>query len=159
MASHHQVGPGEYENACSPFLLFLYCQDSIHLTPHTAPAPMCTSLAHQPSEPFPLLPAPPAGAARATHMAWNWREVLAVLLASPAFKLALAGHDHVGGYAAIEGRHFITLEALLEAPPAGNAYGVVHVHPGRLVLEGHGTVTSRELPLQPGAAAAATPAQ
>lgn len=25
-----------------------------------------------------------------------------------------AGHDHVGGYADIDGRHFVTLEAMLE---------------------------------------------
>ena len=55
------------------------------------------------------------GAARATHLAWNWREILATLVASPAFAVFFCGHDHVGGYRAI-GRnlHFVTLEALLE---------------------------------------------
>jgi hypothetical protein len=133
------------------------------------------------------------GAARATHMAWNWREVqqvgaavqlaaglqrmqacplrhcryhkpakaaachagslnlpalpapccLQVLLGSPAFRLALAGHDHLGGYAQIDGRHFVTLEALLEAPD--NAYAVVHAFPDRLQIVGSGSVTSRGL--------------
>ena len=60
-------------------------------------------------------------------------------------QLALAGHDHLGGYASIQGRHFCTLEALLESPPDGNAYALLHLYPDRLVIEGIGTVTSRVL--------------
>lgn len=85
------------------------------------------------------------GGARATHMAWNWRKVQEVLLASPAFRAAFAGHDHTGGYACIDGRHFLTVEGLLEAPSGGTAYAVVHVHADRLVVQGRGTVTSRHL--------------
>ena len=66
-----------------------------------------------------------------------------MLLGSPAFRLALAGHDHLGGYARIDGRHFVTLEALLEAPD--NAYAVVQAFPDRLRIVGCGSVTSREL--------------
>ncbi len=69
------------------------------------------------------------------------------LLASPAFCAAFAGHDHTGGYACIDGRHFITVEGLLEAPSGGNAYAVVDVHADRLVIHGRGSVTSRQLPL------------
>ena len=85
------------------------------------------------------------GAVRPTHAAWNWRDVQAALLASPAFRLLLAGHDHLGGYACIGGRHFVTLEALLEAPPGGNAYGVVEVRPREIAIVGAGSVTSRRL--------------
>ena len=83
------------------------------------------------------------GAVRATHSAWNRDAIQALLLASPAFRLFLAGHDHMGGYACIEGRHFITLEALLEAPEGGNAYGVVEVRPSEIRIHGNGGVTSR----------------
>ena len=69
------------------------------------------------------------------------------LLASPAFRIALAGHDHLGGYACIDGRHFVTLEALLEAPAGGNAWAVLSVFADRLELAGHGSVTSRSLPV------------
>lgn len=68
-----------------------------------------------------------------------------VLLASPAFRLALAGHDHMGGCACINGRHFVTLEALLEAPPGSNAFAVLHVFGDRIRIAGSGSVTSREL--------------
>jgi hypothetical protein len=70
-----------------------------------------------------------------------------VLLASPAFRLALAGHDHMGGCACIDGRHFVTLEALLEAPRDGTAYAVLHIYQDRIIIEGHGSVTSRHLPV------------
>lgn len=85
------------------------------------------------------------GAVRPTHAAWNWPAIQQVLLASPAFRLFLAGHDHMGGYACIDGRHFITLEALLEAPEGGNAYGVVEVRPSEIVVAGTGRMISRRL--------------
>jgi hypothetical protein len=47
-------------------------------------------------------------------MAWNWREIQSILLASKAFQALFAGHDHEGGYAEIDGRHFVTLKAMLE---------------------------------------------
>lgn len=81
-------------------------------------------------------------------MAWNAADIEAALLGSPAFALGLAGHDHMGGYAQrAPGQHFITLEALLEAPPGSNAYAVVEVHSRRLVVRGVGSASSRELPL------------
>ncbi len=66
-----------------------------------------------------------AGAARATHLAWNWRDILATLVASPAFAVFFCGHDHVGGYRDV-GRslHFVTLEALLEGES-----GLLHAWP------------------------------
>lgn len=85
------------------------------------------------------------GSARPTHMAWNCREVQEALLASPAFRVAFAGHDHMGGYACVEGQHFVTIEGLLEAPTGSNAYAVVHVFPDRLCIHGGGSVSSREL--------------
>lgn len=85
------------------------------------------------------------GAVRPTHAAWNWEAIQAALLASPAFRVFLAGHDHMGGYACIDNRHFITLEALLEAPEGGNAYGVVEVRPDHIQIVGTGGLTSRRL--------------
>ncbi len=40
------------------------------------------------------------------------------MLGSAAFAVYFAGHDHCGGYAEIDGRHFITLEAMLEGTAA-----------------------------------------
>ena len=80
-------------------------------------------------------------------MAWNWRAIQPVLLSSPAFVAFFAGHDHMGGYCCIDGRHFVTLEAMLEAPLGGNAYAFVSCRNGQLHIHGRGSVTSRTLRL------------
>ena len=64
-----------------------------------------------------------AGAARKTHMAWNWVELQQLLLASPCVRLVLSGHDHMGGYAQHGHVHFVTVEAMLE----GKLWYAVHV--------------------------------
>lgn len=88
-----------------------------------------------------------AGSARATHLAWNWREVEALLAASPAVRLALAGHDHVGGYGSLGGgTHFVTVQAILEAPSEeASAWAVLEVCADRIELRGGGSVPSRTL--------------
>jgi len=88
------------------------------------------------------------GAARKTHMSWNWKEVQSICLESPSFCLVLAGHDHIGGYAEIapSGKKYaVTVEGLLEAPTASNAYAILKVFGDRIEIEGKGTVTSRKL--------------
>ncbi len=64
-----------------------------------------------------------AGAARKTHMAWNWVELQQLLLASPCVRLVLSGHDHMGGYAQHGHVHFVTVEAMLE----GKLWCAVHI--------------------------------
>jgi len=54
------------------------------------------------------------GAARPTHLAWNWKEIRAAMVASKCVKLYLSGHDHMGGYLLDSGVHWITVEAMLE---------------------------------------------
>ena len=51
-------------------------------------------------------------------MAWNHKSILELILNSSCARLVLSGHDHMGGYACIQGKHFVTLEALLEGNPA-----------------------------------------
>ena len=90
------------------------------------------------------------GACRETHRAWNGDEVCEVLHNSGLVALALAGHDHVGGYASVRGVAHVTLQAILEAPVDGNAFGVLSIHHDRIEICGYGTsVTSRSLPLPP----------
>lgn len=54
------------------------------------------------------------GGARATHLAWNWQDIKALLTKSQVVKLYLAGHDHMGGYISDGGVHWLTAEGLLE---------------------------------------------
>jgi len=88
------------------------------------------------------------GSCRETHRCWNGEELAALCVASPAFALALAGHDHPGGFALYRGRPFATIQALLEASEERNAYAVLHVFEDRMVIDGVGTeVTSRLISL------------
>lgn len=67
-------------------------------------------------------------AARRTHLAWNFQEISGVLSEySSVIKLILAGHDHIGGGCRIVDSNgntqvFITVPAVLEAPPGSNSY-------------------------------------
>jgi manganese-dependent ADP-ribose/CDP-alcohol diphosphatase len=84
------------------------------------------------------------GSCRETHRAWNGDELAAACAASPAFVLALAGHDHPGGFIVHRGRPFVTVEALLEAQDDRNAFAVLRVYEDRVVIDGMGTdITSR----------------
>lgn len=85
------------------------------------------------------------GSAEETHMAWNAPEIEEVLKNSPSVRMVLSGHCHRGGYSCIQGKHFVTLEALLEAPTGSNSYGTVHVFKDRIEIAGTGTMTSRIL--------------
>lgn len=80
-----------------------------------------------------------AGAARETHRCWNGEAVVELLAGSGVVSLALAGHDHTGGHATQRGIQFVTVEAMLEAPPAGNAFGVLRIYDARLEIDGLGT--------------------
>ncbi|GAG29523.1 unnamed protein product, partial [marine sediment metagenome] len=55
----------------------------------------------------------------------------------------LAGHDHRGGYALVNGIHHLTLQGLVEAPRAANGYGRIEVYENFLLLCGTGTVPAR----------------
>ena len=91
-----------------------------------------------------------AGACRETHLSWNGDEVVAAMRETGVVALALAGHDHKGGYR-LEGRvPHVTIEAIVEAPAGSNAFAVVRVYADRVEIDGLGTsVTSRTLPLPP----------
>ena len=98
------------------------------------------------------------GAARDTHRAWNGNQVAALLVASRAVLLCLAGHDHLGAFAVWHGTPFVTLPAVLEAPPDGNAFALIRVWADRIEIDGCGTdVPSRVLPLTPSRKRAARP--
>lgn len=85
------------------------------------------------------------GAARESHLAWNHESIASILESSRSTALVLAGHDHVGGYACRNGVHYVTVQAILEAPTDSNAYGVLELGDGIITLRGFGTVPNKEL--------------
>jgi hypothetical protein len=107
-------------------------------------------------------------AARPGMAAWNCDEVSALLEASPAVALCVAGHDHPGRYgrtlvpasdaARRDGSsekkvgggestysyktfgrvHYVTLEAMLEAPEDGNAFAALEVYDHEVIVNAGG---------------------
>jgi hypothetical protein len=56
-----------------------------------------------------------------------------------------SGHYHKGGYAKHGKQHFVTVQAIVEAPTGVEAHAFVHVYQDQIVIEGHGFVESRVL--------------
>jgi 3',5'-cyclic AMP phosphodiesterase CpdA len=86
------------------------------------------------------------GSAPADYLAWDNHKLMDVIAQQPGVvRCVLSGHFHPGGYVQRDGVHYVTFEGVLEAPAASNAYGVVEVHPDRLVILGSGVARCREL--------------
>ena len=88
----------------------------------------------------------PAGGWPAVQ-AWNWREIQEVLTSSHNVVLHLSGHDHMGGYRSHADVHFLTVEAMLEAPTGSNAYALAHIFPDHIDIKGVGSAKSHKLRL------------
>lgn len=80
--------------------------------------------------------------------ALNSREVLAVIDRYPCVKALFAGHHHAGHFGYYKQVPAVTVEGMVETEDR-NAYGVVKLYKDRIVVEGEGRMTSRELPLKP----------
>ena len=90
-----------------------------------------------------------AGSARETHRSWTGDELASVCVASPAFVLALSGHDHLGGFVELEGKPFVTVEGLVESDNATNAFGWLSIYDDWIEIDGCGTaVTPRQFSLR-----------
>jgi predicted phosphodiesterase len=78
------------------------------------------------------------------HNLWNYEAVTEVLAEFDGVMAYLNGHNHAGHYAEEDGIHYVTLEGMVETA-VETAYAVVEVYPDRLVIDGEGRVTDRDL--------------
>ncbi|SMD08568.1 metallophosphoesterase [Pedobacter nyackensis] len=78
------------------------------------------------------------------YEALNNREILRVLEMYPNVKGVISGHHHEGNFAYYNKIPSIVLEGMVETSKE-NAYGVVELYPNKIVLIGHGRMTSRTL--------------
>eukprot|EP00892_Ulva_mutabilis_P004248 jgi/Ulvmu1/2195/UM013_0041.1 len=87
---------------------------------------------------------PRSAGARTKSLLWNYEDVLAVIAEAGNVLATLSGHIHQQGHHVDErGVHFITLPALLEAPPQhSTCHAFMHVLEDGFVLEGCGEVVS-----------------
>ncbi|PIO48518.1 MAG: hypothetical protein CMR00_04265 [[Chlorobium] sp. 445] len=71
-----------------------------------------------------------------------------MIFSSPNTVAWFNGHFHKGRDTVEQGVHFISLEALVEAPAASNAFGVVEVYADKLIVRGEGVMKNRWLDLR-----------
>lgn len=88
------------------------------------------------------------GSAPQQYLAWDYEQLLEVLSQHrQVVRCVFSGHYHPGGYGEQQGVHFVVYEGVLEAPADSNAYGVVEVWQDRIVINGKGIASSRQLQL------------
>lgn len=81
------------------------------------------------------------------HQAWNNREILAVIDRHPSARAYFCGHHHAGGQVIEKGVPYITFKSILHEP-AVTAYAVIRLFRDKLIIDGRGRETSREIPLR-----------
>jgi len=83
----------------------------------------------------------------ASHLVvWNdleTRELISEF--SGTVRAVFSGHHHYGGYGIEKGIHYVVFESILDSKNEDGSYGTVTLHDDRIVIEGHGDMTSREL--------------
>jgi hypothetical protein len=80
------------------------------------------------------------------HNLWNDQDVTGLLGEFDHVMAYLNGHNHAGHYGARDGIHYVTFEGMVETATE-TAYALVEVYLDRIVIDGVGRVTDRELPI------------
>ena len=85
---------------------------------------------------FPIYPEDP-------HNLWNSDALISLLdeFKSPA--VWINGHNHVGAYGERNGVHYVTLQAMLDAPE--NAYSLIQIYEDRINIKGFGAQKTYQL--------------
>lgn len=82
------------------------------------------------------------------HNLWNYEAVTDLLAGYDNVMAYLNGHNHSGAYAVEDGIHYVTVEGMVETE-AETAYAIVEVYDDRIVIDGIGRATDRDLPIPP----------
>jgi len=77
------------------------------------------------------------------HCEWNSAVLLQVVERHRNVVAWINGHNHAGAYSVHDEVPFITLKGMVETKDT-NAFAVLHLHPDRFELEGHGREPSRD---------------
>jgi hypothetical protein len=76
----------------------------------------------------------------------NGNVVRSILEESHKVKCVFQGHEHKGGYEAINGIHYYTLKGLIEGDfPASNSFAIVSLTKDHIIIKGYGTAVSLNL--------------
>jgi beta-galactosidase len=79
--------------------------------------------------------------------ALNNMEILNVISNYTCVKAAFAGHHHAGSFAYYKNIPVVTVEGMIETEN-DNAFGIIKIYDDKIVMEGQGRMSSRELTLQ-----------
>ncbi len=77
----------------------------------------------------------------------NKEEVGSILESSGNVVAYFSGHFHPGGYRQTNNVHYVSVPGMIAWPQGVSTYGIVDVHPDRLVLRGKGKCPRRVLPV------------
>jgi predicted phosphodiesterase len=78
------------------------------------------------------------------HNLWGWEELAGRIARYRHFVAFFNGHNHMGNYGEIGGKHFLNLKGMVETPDK-TAFSTIAVFEDRLELTGHGLEESRTL--------------
>ena len=80
---------------------------------------------------------------------WNHRDIAKLLASSPAVKVCLSGHYHYGGYAQLNGLHFVVLPAFVNRSKHPRfTCGTVELQGERMMIRNQLDETLYDLPLR-----------
>lgn len=76
----------------------------------------------------------------------NGKVVRSILEESHKVKCVFQGHEHKGGYEAINGIHYYTLKGLIEGDfPGSNSFAIVRLTKEKIIIQGYGNAISLKL--------------
>lgn len=78
------------------------------------------------------------------HNLWNYKDVQTMLGQYDNVMAYFNGHNHKGHYGEVDGVHYVTVEGMLETANT-SAYAIIEVYPDRVVMDGFGRASDREL--------------
>lgn len=76
---------------------------------------------------------------------WNYDEVMDLVDKYPNVVVALAGHEHDGGYVKRNGVHHFIVPAIVECAPGFNSYATVEIFDDYMQINGVGVLESKKL--------------
>lgn len=81
------------------------------------------------------------------HDAWDHDRIIALLTAYDHVAAYFSGHNHVGNYGEIDGRHFVNFKGMVDTEN-DNTFAIVEVWQDRIEIRGFGREENRTLKLR-----------
>ncbi len=80
------------------------------------------------------------------HNLWDTPRILSLLADHDCFVAWFCGHNHVGNYGEIDGKHFLNFKGMVDTPDE-NTFAIADVYADRIEVRGFGREDSRTLAL------------